>query len=106
MADDDGYRSLGDTVSDSRSQIDKGKADRKSDRGSAIAGGLSRLSSTEKDASDRASSNIHAVSYKRGGQVKRTGLARLHKNEYVVPRGKVKRVKKAMRRSGIRMKGR
>lgn len=52
-------------------------------------------------ASDSARS-IGAVSYKKGGRVKRTGLARLHRGEYVVPRGKVKRMKKAMRRSGRR----
>jgi SLT domain-containing protein len=52
------------------------------------------------DAARQDSANIHAVSYKRGGKVKRTGLARLHKGEVVVPRNKVKKYRKAMRRSG------
>jgi hypothetical protein len=29
-------------------------------------------------------------SYKRGGKVRKTGLARLHKGEYVVPKGRKK----------------
>jgi hypothetical protein len=52
------------------------------------------------DSRNEAASNIHAVSYKRGGKVRKTGLARLHKGEYVVPRNKVRKVKRAMRRSG------
>lgn len=51
-----------------------------------------------------AASNIHAVSYKRGGKVRKTGPANLHKGERVVPRGKVKAVEKSMRRMKMRMK--
>jgi hypothetical protein len=45
-------------------------------------------------------SRIGPVSYKKGGRVKKTGLARLHKGEVVVPRNKVRKYKKAMRRNG------
>ena len=41
-------------------------------------------------------------SYKRGGTVRKTGLARLHKGELVVPRKSVGRVKKMMKRKGGR----
>ena len=34
--------------------------------------------------------------YKKGGRVKRTGLARVHKNEVVLPVGVVKSLKKLM----------
>lgn len=40
-------------------------------------------------------------SYQKGGMVKRTGLAKLHAGEKVIPKHNVKRVEKAMRkRSG------
>jgi hypothetical protein len=39
-------------------------------------------------------------SYKKGGRVKATGLAKLHKGERVVPKNKVKSVEKAMRKRG------
>lgn len=52
---------------------------------------------SDRAASETASS-IRPVSYKKGGRVKRTGLARLHKDEYVVPKRKVKRMKRAMKR--------
>lgn len=104
MADDD--RSLGQLVSDTRSQVAKGKSDRKKSVGSAISGGLRDLSSTEKDAADRAASNIHAVSYHKGGVIRKAGLKRLEKGERVIARGKRKRVDRLMKRSGMRMKAR
>jgi hypothetical protein len=65
--------------------------------GSGLAAAGQRMMS---DSAEESARNIHPVSYKKGGRVKRTGLARLHKDEYVVPRNKVKRMKKAMRRRG------
>jgi hypothetical protein len=56
------------------------------------------------DSRSEAASNIHAVSYKRGGKVRKTGGANLHKGERVIPKSKVKRVEKMMRKSGMRMK--
>ena len=71
---------------------------------SALSAAGSSLSRSGQDMIDdsrnEAASSIHPVSYKRGGKVKRTGLARLHKGEVVVPRNKVKKYRKAMRRSG------
>ena len=58
------------------------------------------------DSRSSAAAGIHAVSYKKGGRVKRTGLARLHKGERVIPRSKVKRVEKMMKRSKMRMRTR
>ena len=43
-------------------------------------------------------------SAKRGAKFKRGGIARLHKNEEVVPRGKAKRVEKEIRRYGAKHK--
>lgn len=51
-----------------------------------------------------AASNIHAVSYKRGGKVRKTGRANLHRGERVIPKSKVKRVEKMMRKGKMRMK--
>jgi len=36
--------------------------------------------------------------FKKGGMVKKTGIAKIHKGEMVVPKKKVKKVKKAMKR--------
>lgn len=44
-------------------------------------------------------------SYKRGGKVKKTGRALLHKGEEVVPPGKARKMRKAMRK-GKRKSGR
>lgn len=41
-------------------------------------------------------------SYKKGGRVKKTGLAKLHKGERVIPRNKVRMVEKAVRHIGHR----
>jgi hypothetical protein len=46
------------------------------------------------------------ASYKRGGKVKKTGPANLHKGEEVMTRGKAKRAKKAMRKMKGRKSGR
>ena len=56
------------------------------------------------DSGREAASNVHAVSYKRGGKVRKTGGANLHKGERVIPRGKVKKVERMMRKSKMRMK--
>ncbi len=39
-------------------------------------------------------------SYKKGGMVRKTGLARLHKGERVVPKAKVGKVNKMMQKRG------
>jgi hypothetical protein len=46
------------------------------------------------------------VPYKRGGKVRRTGKAILHKGERVIPRGKRRKVERLMKREGMRMKAR
>lgn len=66
---------------------------------------LNESGNSEMDASrSEAASKIGPVSYKRGGKVRKTGTANLHKGERVIPRGKVKRVEKMMRKSKMRMK--
>ena len=41
-------------------------------------------------------------SFKKGGMVKKTGIARVHAGEMVVPKNRVKAVKKAMRSAGLK----
>lgn len=41
---------------------------------------------------------VNLPSYRHGGKVRKTGLARLHKGEKVIPRGKVKKVERRMKK--------
>ncbi len=81
------------------------KQDRKWKAGLQAAGRA--LTSEGDKLMDRSSSEtISPVQYKRGGKVRKTGIAKLHKNERVIPAGKVKRVEKMMRKKKMRMKAR
>lgn len=72
---------------------------------STVGSGMQAVGQSMMDRSaEEASSRIGPVSFKRGGKTRKTGLARLHKGERVIPRGKVKRVEKMMRKSKMRMK--
>lgn len=80
-------------------------------KNSKAAGGLraagQSLMDSGRDEMDNASSRgITPVSFKRGGKTRKTGLANLHKGERIIPRGKVKRVEKMMRKAKMRMKAR
>ena len=110
--DDDGYRSLGQTVSDTRSQIDKGKKDRSDSgvRGGLKAAGSSLSASGDRmisDSRDEAASSVHAVQYKRGGKVRGKKRANravpiiAHENERVIPANKRKKVERLMKREGM-----
>ncbi len=64
---------------------------------------------SETESAGKYAEHIHPVDYQdyhRGGKVRKTGLARVHKGERVIPRGKVKRVEKLMRKSKTRTKAR
>lgn len=53
--------------------------------------------------------HIHPVDmneYRHGGKVRKTGISKVHKNERIIPRSKVKRVEKLMKRNKVRMKSR
>ncbi len=69
--DDDSGRSLGELVSDTRSETSKGKSDRSKARGSALSSGLSKMGSDERDSADRASSKIGPVQYRKGGKIRK-----------------------------------
>ena len=56
--------------------------------------------------SSAADESIRQVQYKRGGKVRKTGSATVHKGERVIPRSKVKRVEKLMRGKKMRMTNR
>ena len=58
------------------------------------------------DSRNEAASSVHAVQYQRGGKVRKTGMAKVHRGERVIPASKVKRVEKMMRKSKMRMKAR
>ena len=70
------------------------------------AGGRSLQSWGQGEMDRVASSSISPVTYHRGGKVRKGGKARLLKGERVIPKGKVKRVEKMMRRAKMRMKAR
>lgn len=67
-----------------------------------------RLSASGDDMMSRAASDadsrIGPVQYKRGGKVRKTGPAILHRGERVIPAGKRKKVERMMKRSKMRMK--
>lgn len=98
---EDAYSS--DSPSSSSSPAKKGR-----NLKAGLRGVGSSLSSTGQGLSDRASaetsSSIHAVQYRKGGKVRKTGMAKVHKNERVIPAGKRKKVERLMKRSGIKMR--
>lgn len=67
--------------------------------GSALSSSGSSMLS---DSAREAASNVHAVQYKRGGKVRKTGPAIVHRGERVIPRSKVKKVDRMMKRKGMR----
>lgn len=52
--------------------------------------------------SEGSSRGFTPVQYKRGGKVRKTGPAIVHAGERVIPRSKVKRVDRMMKRKGMR----
>jgi hypothetical protein len=101
MADD--YSSSNDTKTD---MSDPSKGDSRW-KDKAKAAGRSLASSgqdTMNRAQDQRAASIGPVQYSRGGKVRKTGLARIHKGERVIPRSKVKKVERLMKRNKMRMK--
>ena len=58
------------------------------------------------DSRNEAASNVHAVQYRKGGKVRRTGPAIVHRGERVIPRSKVKKVDRMMKRKKMRLTNR
>lgn len=86
---------------------ENGNPDKKRDwKGGLKSAGKSLLRSGQQELDHAANERITPVQYKRGGKVRKTGIAKLHKNERVIPKGKVKRVEKMMRKEKMRMKAR
>ena len=117
MAGDDSvygsnYRSFADSAP-GVSRDESPKKDSKRDKGdgkgatkrvlSAAGSGLQEAGRDLMD-SKRSGGGVDYNSYKRGGKVRKTGPANLHKGERVIPRSKVKRVEKMMRKTKMRMK--
>ena len=97
------YRPLSQTVSDTKRQISQGKSSRAKDTASAVGSSLSSAGQSESDRAASDWSSIKPVAYKRGGKVRRTGPAIVHKNERVIPSSKRKKAEKAMKRAGMRL---
>lgn len=68
--------------------------------------GASMVKSGQEEMDRAASERITPVQYRQGGKVRKTGGAVVHKGERVIPKGKVKRVEKMMRKAKMRMKAR
>lgn len=58
------------------------------------------------DSRDDAAAHVGPVQYRKGGKVRKTGPAIVHRGERVIPKSKVKRVEKMMKRKKMRMKAR
>lgn len=58
------------------------------------------------DSRDEAAAHVGPVQYRKGGKVRKTGPAIVHRGERVIPKSKVKRVEKMMKRNKMRMKAR
>lgn len=64
--------------------------------------GSSLSDSGRSEMASAASERITPVQYKRGGKVRKTGPAIVHRGERVIPRSKVKKVDRMMKRKGMR----
>ena len=98
MADDDGP-SLGDHVAETKRETSKSGKGRGA--ASAVASGLSSMGKDETDRAEKIGENIHAVAYKRGGKVRKTGPAIVHRGERVIPASKRKKAEKVLRKAGM-----
>ena len=81
------------------------KDDDKNSRGKrALRAAGSSLSSSGQSMmeSSREDSSFRPVSYRKGGKIRKTGVKNLHRGERVIPKSKVKRVDKMMRRAKMR----
>ena len=100
MADDDdssGWASSTSTTGPSSSSSDRSKKLKSATR--EAGQGLQAYGAAE---ADRASSTrITPVAYRKGGKVRKTGPAILHRNERVIPASKRKKAERLMKRSGM-----
>jgi hypothetical protein len=101
LGSDGSYRPLSQTVSDTKRQISQGKSSRAKDTASAVGSSLSSAGQSESDRAASDWSSIKPVAYKRGGKVRKTGHAIVHKNERVIPASKRKKAEKVMRKAGM-----
>lgn len=67
---------------------------------SLSASGQQMISDSRDDA------HVGPVQYRKGGKVRKTGPAIVHRGERIIPKSKVKRVEKMMKRKKMRMKAR
>ena len=105
MADDDSYSSSNDTKTPDKGRWKDSKG--ASALRGAAAGSQAGSAALSRDAASDAS-RIGPVTfgYKRGGKVRKTGPAIVHRGERVIPAGKRKKVERLMKRNKMRMKAR
>ena len=73
------------------------------DYASAAGGALKSYAQQESDRADSISQSIRPVAYARGGKVRKTGQAVVHRGERVIPASTRKKAEKAMKRAGMRL---
>jgi hypothetical protein len=103
MAKDDDGPSLGDHVSETQREVKQGKSDRGKATAGAIGDSLRSMGKDESDRADSISESIRPVQYRKGGKVRKTGRAIVHKNERVIPASKRKKAEKVMRKAGMKL---
>jgi SLT domain-containing protein len=96
---EDAYSSADTSSSDSSTR----KKSRWKDYASAAGSGLRSYGQDESDRASSISQSIRPVAYKRGGRVRKTGPAIVHKNERVIPASKRKKAERVMKRAGMRL---
>lgn len=105
MADDGGYSDSNSSAGPDGGSRWKGSKGAKA-TSSALAGLAGVGQKMLSDSRDEAASNIHAVSYRKGGKTRKNGVANLHKNERVIPANKRKKVERMMKREKISLTNR
>ncbi len=105
MADDDysGWASSRDGMSSSSSS--GSYRDSKTSKGLSSAGS-SLMSYGKSQMQSAASDRVTPVQYRKGGKVRKTGPAIVHRGERVVPADKRKKVERSMKREGISLTNR
>jgi SLT domain-containing protein len=89
--------------SDSSTRKKPGMSDKTKGRLRAAGDSLRSFGQDESDQASSISQSIRPVAYKRGGKVRKTGPAIVHRGERVIPAGKRRKAEKAMKRAGMRL---
>jgi len=75
----------------------------KKDDERSIAAQMSSMGRQLNENSAARAESIRPVQYRKGGKVRKTGRAIVHKNERVIPASKRKKAEKVMRKAGMKL---